>query len=1365
MATKYFPSESGSSNVRGILTYSTVQTDTQVTLTISAVLQANGVYGSGYECILKLDNVTVKDELGHKDPPAAAGWTTFLQTGDYSKTYSRGNSDATVTIAASFAGKADGGWNPGAGSGSTTVQITIPKKDAPTASQSLSSKTGSTATIAWSSNKTIDYIWYSKDNGSTWTAVGSVNASSGTYTITGLSPNTTYQIKTRVRASDTQLTANSTALSVTTYAAPTATQTFDVVTDTTINISWSSNATIDYVWYSKDNGTSWTAVGSVNASSGSYTITGLTAGTTYKIKTRLRGKNAQLTTDSAALSITTLGYPSVTQSLSSKTATSVTIAWSSDSACDFVWYSTNNGTSWTAVGSVNALSGSYTISGLSQNTTYQIKTRLRRTDSQLTKDSSALSVTTYAYPSVSQSLASKTGSSITMNWSSNSTCDYVWYSKDNGSTWMAVGAVSATSGSYTITGLSANTAYQIKTRLRRKDSQLTADSSALSVTTYAAPTVSQSLSAKTDTTIKISWSSDSTIDFVWYSKNGGTSWIEVGEVNSRSGSYTISGLKADTIYSIETRVRGKNAQLRTVSSALSVKTYAYPTISQSLDYKTTNTIVIDWISDSICDYVWYSKNNGSTWTAVGATEAELGYYTITGLSEDTTYQIKTKVRRKDSQYTSESSTLTVTTYGYPTVSQTLSSKTETTVAIAWSSDNICDYLWYSTNNGTSWSGINIADGSSGTYTITGLSANTAYQIKTRLRRKDSQLTKDSSALSVTTYNYPYAKTMPNFTIGNNLKITLYNPLGRSVSLTIIAADGSTKSGGTVSGVTSEGYTSNAWKTFFYASIPNAKNGTYQVKVSYGNVDMQNTGGKYSINTSECTPEIGSVTYKDTNTTTKAVTGNDQKIVQNLSTVRYTASGLSAKNSASIASVQLAVNGLTYNLTVSGSSATGGNATIDSITSVTARATITDSRGLTASKSVTVSVLAWSLPSAIISLYRESNYYDTTYLKADAIYSSVDNHNTISISYSGSAVPQTGKPTPSGVSGTLQDNQQITLTLSNAFVWNFTITLTDVFGTKTYSVKLPRGTPIIFFDDTLQSASVNKFPKHENSFEADEVYYKDIDLSIMTYQSTGRADIESGAAWYRIARYDAANTSIATGTRGALFDIAVSTAYLNSIPNCFKKIAFLCVSGRRKFVNETSAGNTNAISKIRYVTDTSGYGYIDVYIDVSAAVYAFADLITRSAFNYKLVPVAFEKITSLSAEYTVQATFDFHQNFSYEDDAFYKAGDTFSVSETLPLPGVVSNSAKTIYLQVTLPKRLDNISTIAISTLKGRMVGINGTVDSSTLTTDWTSGYTATAFKVSENIIGISIVKSSAFGNCTTATPANLLLGSLTLAFS
>lgn len=169
--------------------------------------------------------------------------------------------------------------------------------------------------------------------------------------------------------------------------------------------------------------------------------------------------------------------------VSKRSETSVSVSWSAADACDAVWYSTNNGGSWT-----QSSGTSFVISGLTPNTTYNFKIRVRRTDSQLTTDSGTVQQTTYKSPT--QNFVEKTETTIKMSWSIDSTANYVWYSKDNGANWTAVGAVNATSGTYTITGLNPNTTYNIKTRVRRSLANTTYDTSALAVATYNYPYVS-----------------------------------------------------------------------------------------------------------------------------------------------------------------------------------------------------------------------------------------------------------------------------------------------------------------------------------------------------------------------------------------------------------------------------------------------------------------------------------------------------------------------------------------------------------------------------------------------------------------------------------------------------------------------------------------------------------------------------------------------------------------------------------------------------------------------------------------------------------------------------------------------------------
>lgn len=489
---------------------------------------------------------------------------------------------------------------------------------------------------------------------------------------------------------------------------------------------------------------------------------------------------------------------------------------------------------------------------------------------------------------------------------------------------------------------------------------------------------------------------------------------------------------------------------------------------------------------------------------------------------------------------------------YATSNQSVANKTETSITMNWSSDNIIDYIWYSTNGGSSWTGINVVDGTSGAYTISGLSANTTYSIKTRVRRRDSQLTTDSSALSVTTYNYPYCNSMPNFTIGNKLTLGFYNPLGRNITVNIIGADNSQISSDTTSGTSISGYNGSTIVNNLYASIPNSQSGTYKVKVTYGSSVITKTGGTYSVNANVCSPSIESATYQDTNASVVAITDNNQLIVRNQSKVQFNASGLTTLNSATISSCSVSINGVSNSMSVSGTTASVNNINIDSSSNLTAIITLTDSRGLTATKNVDVTMLDWVLPTGIISLERQNNFYSTTYITVDGNYSSVDGKNTITIQV---RYKKTSDTTWSSYV-TLQDNVQSTLTLDNLYEWDVQVLLTDLFGSTTYNLTLQKGMPIFYVDRLLNSVGINCFPKDEDSFENNGI---NLERNVMT-RSLSANVTNLSVSTYTIVPLDLSNNagSKLTATNDGGIQIGAN-------------VSKILVSGRASIVGSSTTG--------------------------------------------------------------------------------------------------------------------------------------------------------------------------------------------------
>lgn len=242
---------------------------------------------------------------------------------------------------------------------------------------------------------------------------------------------------------------------------------------------------------------------------------------------------------------------------------------------------------------------------------------------------------------------------------------------------------------------------------------------------------------------------------------------------------------------------------------------------------------------------------------------------------------------------------------YATVKQTFNSKTETTIKMDWSSDSVIDYLWYSTDNGVTWKGKSVDDKKSGNYTISGLNAYGTYEIKTKVRRKDSGKETISSVKSVTTYDYPHCTESPNFIIGEKVTLKFYNPLKRTFKFYII---GIGKTDGIVYNCSGteygDLYSSSSLISYLYNSIPNDKSGIYQVKVVYTDLDgnhtkTRNVGNTYSIVEKDCYPDFTTFTYvNNSSQALKNIVG--ENLVKDLSSINVVvpvANKMTAKNGA------------------------------------------------------------------------------------------------------------------------------------------------------------------------------------------------------------------------------------------------------------------------------------------------------------------------------------------------------------------------------------------------------------------------------------------------------------------------------------
>lgn len=264
----------------------------------------------------------------------------------------------------------------------------------------------------------------------------------------------------------------------------------------------------------------------------------------------------------------------------------------------------------------------------------------------------------------------------------------------------------------------------------------------------------------------------------------------------------------------------------------------------------------------------------------------------------------------------------------------------------------------------------------------------------------------------------------------------------------------------------------------YAQMPSATSysGTISVTTYNGNTEIGTKTCTYTAKAVETNarPNFSNFTYRDTNSATTSLTGNDQYLVQGKSNLRVTitaANRATAKYSATIKN---------YNASISGLSSSANYSTSDlnidflnnNFTSGTQTLAVraTDSRGYSTAVSKNVSVLAYAAPIINATATRLNDFENQTTLEIKGSYSPLTVNgvakNTVStVQYRykkqststwGSWTTMTGLATTSAGAYTTANK---VLDLDNNSAYDFEIRVTDKLDTTTVALVVSIGVPI------------------------------------------------------------------------------------------------------------------------------------------------------------------------------------------------------------------------------------------------------------------------------------------------------------------
>lgn len=315
--------------------------------------------------------------------------------------------------------------------------------------------------------------------------------------------------------------------------------------------------------------------------------------------------------------------------------------------------------------------------------------------------------------------------------------------------------------------------------------------------------------------------------------------------------------------------------------------------------------------------------------------------------------------------------------------------------------------------------------------------------------------------------------------------------------------------------TGTSYTFNlteAERNVLRAAAPNSN--TLSVRFYVRTVIAGQTYHDYIVRTMtivDADPTMANPTYQDTNSTTTAITGDDQKIIQLNSSLSITIPAATALKYASITKYTVTINGVTREQTAAGTMSWG---TLNVSSDITATIKAIDSRGNSVTKSLPITIEPWHTPYANITCKRKNNFYTDTIVNVSPSISSLGGQNTVTIQERHKKVSEASYSSPAS----LTPNTNETIQLDNEYDWNLMILVSDLLGTTSYNIIVQKGMPIVYFDRVKGSTGFNCFPSGSGSVESQGLALDDV-IYIGSLQLYDQYDFTAAGTVSLLGAYD------------------------------------------------------------------------------------------------------------------------------------------------------------------------------------------------------------------------------------------------------
>ena len=310
--------------------------------------------------------------------------------------------------------------------------------------------------LSWNKSASADSYQVNIYKDGKWTKVGKTDSSTTSFTVSGLSPSTTYQF--RVYSLYNNIYSAAVSLKATTKLAAVTGLKVSSSTANSIKLTWNKNANADSYQVDVYKNGKWTYLAKVTGTS--YTASKLSANTTYSFRVFAFKGNTYSSSTSIKATTKKLNTPDpVTGLKASATTNSIKLTWNKSAIADSYQIDIYKNGKWVYLAKITGTS--YTASNLSANTTYSFRVFAFKGKTYSTSAKINATTKSTAKPAAVTGLtASATTNSIKLTWNKSAIADSYQIDIYKNGKWTYLAKITGTS--YTASNLSVNTTYSFR---------------------------------------------------------------------------------------------------------------------------------------------------------------------------------------------------------------------------------------------------------------------------------------------------------------------------------------------------------------------------------------------------------------------------------------------------------------------------------------------------------------------------------------------------------------------------------------------------------------------------------------------------------------------------------------------------------------------------------------------------------------------------------------------------------------------------------------------------------------------------------------------------------------------------------------